>query len=131
MIEKFGLSSFDISIETHAGFNRFVLIATDRRTNQRAFSYGLERSPMTCCIVHIRADGTRFNLGQYDFDMPYETFKQMAVKFAIEQIYDDRCIPHRTLNAIATAAVVDKISKIGFRALVIHKDEQTLSLIHI
>lgn len=125
VIEKFGLSSFDISIETHAGFNRFVLIATDRRTNQRAFSYGLERSPMTCCIVHIRADGTRFNLGQYDFDMPYETFKQMAVKFAIEQIYDDRCIPHRTLNAIATAAVVDKISKIGFRALVIHKDEQT------
>ncbi|TAI59751.1 hypothetical protein CWO89_44555 [Bradyrhizobium sp. Leo170] len=55
--------------------------------------------------------------------MPYETFERMAVRFAIEQIYDDRLIPRSTLNAVATLAIADKVAKAGFQAFTVQKDE--------
>ncbi|WP_130582027.1 hypothetical protein, partial [Bradyrhizobium sp. Leo170] len=55
VVQSFGLSSFDIRIESNAGYYRFKLTATDRRTAQFAFSYGIERSPFLTCIMHVRA----------------------------------------------------------------------------
>ncbi len=122
--KEFRLSFFSIKIETDAEHYPFKLIATDSRTNQFAFSYGLELSPFSTCLVCISADGSRYNMGPPHEKVNYETFERLAIDFTITRIYDDQLIPRSVLHAIGVQALAEKISKADFQIFAVKKDEK-------
>ncbi len=120
--EELSISFFNIKIEGETEKYRYKLIAIDSRTNQFAFSYGVEKSPFLECIVCINADGTRINFGENTVIDNSETFKRLAIEFAIKKIYDDQLVNPSVLNTLGVTALAAKLQRAGMQLLSINKD---------
>lgn len=124
ILEEFRISFFSIKLEQNLGAYKLKLTAIDSRTNQFAFSYGLEKSPFAECFVCVNADGSRFDMGESFGDVQPESFRNAAIDFAIKKIYDDQLVSPEIVNSLAVSALSSKLNDAGMQVLAANKDDQ-------
>lgn len=130
VIKEFSLSIFRIILAKYTRRDGgylypWRLLAFDNRTEEFAFSYNLEVTPVSCCLGSYSASGTHFNFGEGDPDMSLDEFEGWAVPQAITRIYGDQVLTPEEMHAFGTKIVADHLGSVGMEILNISKDPQT------
>lgn len=130
VIKEFFLSTFRIIFAKYTRRNGgylypWRLLAFDNRTEEFAFSYNLEVTPVSCCLGSYSASGAHFNLGEGDPEMSLDEFEEWAVAHAIAHIYGDQVLTPEEMHAFGTKVVADYLGSVGMEVLNISQDPQT------